>query len=1099
MSTPTPPDSMKLNYILGIDMGVASIGWSVVSLEKRFIDSGVRVFPAGVDNFNSPKEKHPNIDRRDARSMRRRIKRKAQRKAIICQHLQEIGWMPSDASDLQQWHAQDVYELRSRAISEQISLSELGRIILHLNQRRGFLSLRKSEEANADKETQGMLGAISQLQKEIDASGHRTLGNYLYQLYQKEGITTRLRNRHTRRSMLHDEFSLIWETQQQYHPALTKQLRYGSTGPLENPTSVTVPIPRDQKQSLLEQFGFENLTFFQRKVYWPESSIGRCELESEERRCPIADRRFQEFRLLQEVNNLRLIDDSARGLPVERSLSELEREIVIEYLSGRKEVKIEALKKFLCKHHSLKSNFPDSPDQFSFNLEAGGRTKLSSTATDALLSSKKAYGKDWLALNENIKNRVVEILSSPDFTDEEASGDLVQITELDPAKTENFLKVSLPTGYGHLSIKALDKLLPHMRAGKIYQGRDAEDSALHAAGYSRHDEEAIRIVKSLPSFQSLLDSKSPDYDPHQVEINNPVVLRSLTELRKVVNAIIRKYGTPSRINLEMVRALKMSPRQRSEYQKRTRLFETERAESAHELEQIGIIPNRAAINLYRLWQEQREICVYSGRPITITDLFNGDIDVDHIYPESKSADDSMANKVICFATANRTKGNRTPFQWLAQTEPAQYEQVLQRAKKLPHGKYRRFIAQEIPEGFVNRDLNDTAWMSRAAHQYLARLFPAPHFILCIKGQHTAILRDQWELHSLLRSDDLNLKNRDDHRHHALDAIVIALCDQPLLQEICARLEHRLRCQDAREKGMKIYRSKVLGQPIPPPWESFRADVGQSLNSIWVSHRPRKKISGRLHKDTNYGRNAAGHLVIRKSVQSLSAKEINGICDPSIQSLIKQYISAHGDDPKSLSQIPPESPLRMPSGIPIRKVRTAGPYAHLTIRPNTPHETYVQSAATHHLAIFLAKNGKHIFVPVSLMEVARRHKQHLPIVQKHHPDADFLFHLCTGDSLLATIKGKDELFIFNGVHAVDLTAKFVHHFDATRNHKDPDIDDKILKFNEALKEYKDGRLDSTPSKPVASLERFCKASTFTDNFPNPRKVTILPTGEVRNAK
>ena len=149
-----------LEYTLGLDMGVASLGWSVVSTKKRFIDSGVRIFPAGTDNFNSAKEKHPNVDRREARGMRRRIRRKAERKKLIRGILQELGWMPTDSEKLEDWLNLNVYELRSRAISEQITLEELGRIILHINQRRGFLSLRKTEESSADAETKGMLGEI---------------------------------------------------------------------------------------------------------------------------------------------------------------------------------------------------------------------------------------------------------------------------------------------------------------------------------------------------------------------------------------------------------------------------------------------------------------------------------------------------------------------------------------------------------------------------------------------------------------------------------------------------------------------------------------------------------------------------------------------------------------------------------------------------------------------------------------------------------------------------------------------------------------------------------------------------------------------------
>lgn len=266
-------------------MGVASIGWAAVSEESKWLDCGVRVFPAGVDNFNSSKEKHPNLDRRAARGMRRRIRRKAERKATICQFLQDLGWMPAEGVERNAWYALNVYELRSRAITEKITLSELGRIILHLNQRRGFLSLRKSETTSADKETQGMLGSISELQREIDASGHRTLGNYLYHLYREKGLSVRLRNRHTRRSMLYDEFSLIWETQQAFHPELTDSLRYGRVGKLDDPTKAVKPTPREKGASLLEQFGLENLTFFNERcighrirsdgVSWSPRNAGR--------------------------------------------------------------------------------------------------------------------------------------------------------------------------------------------------------------------------------------------------------------------------------------------------------------------------------------------------------------------------------------------------------------------------------------------------------------------------------------------------------------------------------------------------------------------------------------------------------------------------------------------------------------------------------------------------------------------------------------------------------------------------------------------------------------------------------------------------------
>lgn len=1074
-------------------MGVASIGWAVVSVKDSFLDTGVRVFPAGVDNFNSPKEKHPNQDRRSARGMRRRIRRKAQRKATLKQALQELSWVPTESttdapnepSEIDLWHALPVYELRHRAVREKISLPELGRVILHLNQRRGFLSLRKSDEAAAEKESKGMLGQISELEQKIADSGLKTLGSYLFSEYQKHGLHQPIRNRDQsqqvyrhNRKMLHDEFSLIWETQQKFYPdLLTDKLRYGSEGPAKNLFKVCTPERRKKAESWLEQFGLENITFFQRRVYWPQESIGRCELEKEEPRAPVADRRFQEFRLLQEVNNIRITDNSVVGSPVERGLTPEEREEALGFLSKKDKPKIEELKKHLCKCRHL-PQFPKELGNVRFNLENGGRSTISGAPTDYLMKSAKALGKEWENFSEEIKNQIIEALTLPAATDEDIRTELEKLPALTPQQVERLLGLSLPTGYGHLSIKALEKLLPHMQKGIVYMHKDEAQSAMQAAGYQRRDEQSHQSLETLPLFDDLLNSQSPAYDPNQVAINNPVVLRSLNELRKIVNALIRRYGKPSRIHLEMARDLKMSPKQRKEYEKQTRGFEKERAEAKKLLDECGLIPNRDAIQLLRLWKEQKEICPYSGKAISLAQLFSGqgEIDIDHIFPYSRSADDSMANKVVCHAHSNRSKGNQTPREWLAASDPAAYEAMLQRTKDYPANKRRRFYAEEIPEGFVNRDLNDTAWMAKAARQYLARLMSAPHLVQGTKGTYTALLRDHWELHSLLRHDGINLKNRDDHRHHALDAVVIALCDQSLIKQLVSQQKFRAQFSAAKEEGKKIYHLRHTGDKLGQPWPEFRSSVETSLNKIWVSHRAHRKVSGPLHKETNYGKTKEGLLVIRKAVTGLSEKEVEGIRDPEIKRIITDYMTANGGSVKCLKEINSENPLKMASGIPIRKVRTAIPYAHLTIRKGTAHETHVQSAATHHVAIFALGDDKYHFEPVSLYEASQRLRRKEPIVQKRYPnmpaEAEFLFHLCPGDSLMATIDGVDQLFIYKTMASTSKQVSFAYHNDGTQGNEDRET----------------GR----------SLLRTCMPGTFEKNFPKARKSIILPDGRVRSA-
>lgn len=1074
----------KSKYTLGLDLGTNSIGWSAVFQEDNKVDLGVRVFPAGLNCFNTPKEASLNEERRTKRAARRTHKRKAKRKAYLKKCFQELKWMPKDEAGINNWNALNVYELRSRAIREKISLSELGRVLLHLNQRRGFLSLRKSQEAN-DKDNKGMLGEISDLQDAIESSGKQTLGNYLYDLYQSEKENIRIRKRHIRREMLYHEFDLIWQKQKTFYPTvLTDSLRWGTTGKREKPCKVVTPLAHEPDKTLLEQFGLENLIFFQRAVYWKEKSIGLCEFEGplalekikqgklseedaqqllkEAQRAPIADRRFQEFRMLQEVNNLRIFDSSEADKPAERELSSKEREVVLESLRGKDKEKFELLKKKIAK-------IPDSPDasQITFNLETGGRTAINGMRTDKDLRAKKHYGPDWKKLSEDQKNKIVEALTKPCATDDDIFDALVEKCELSPETAEKVQHVSLPAGYGHLSIRALEKLLPHLRARMKYMGKDSANSAIHAAGYQRRDEEINKVFDALPLLNS-------DALLHIPKINNPVVKRALNELRKVVNGLIRKYGKPERIHVEMARDLKMGPEKRKEHQKQTRAWEKERKDAAEELRKWNVEPNSNAILLYRLWKEQRETCVYSGRSISKEKLINGEVDIDHILP-GRSLDDSRMNKVVCFRNENAEKGDRTPHQWLAKSDPERYEAILQRAKKLPLPKRRRFSMEDVPEDWLARDLNDTAWIAKAALQYLGSLMKEPAKILGMKGAHTAKLREHWQLHGLLRNDGLDLKNRDDHRHHALDAAVIACCDHRILQKL-ANNNSRRTYWTVNEDGTLCFHDRFDSKFISPPWESFRNDVAESLNKIIVSHKPCRKISGKLHQETNYGpTETAGEIVYRKAVDSLSKKEILDIRDPKIRSIIQKHLDNNG----SL-----KDGIFMPNGRPIKKVRLIKKAKDAVPRkPNCPHEL-VRPQNIHHYAIFEKPDGLHHFVPISMKEAISRSRKGDNVYDSNPkstpPGAKYIMSLSLGEMIMTTDNnGHTQIYTLCETNASYLKLDFKRHNDARpAKQKDP---------------------ESGKQKRTSGLNKACNPNTFSENFPNARKVVVLPTGEVRNAK
>ena len=900
---------------LGLDLGPNSIGWALIDEdEKQIVDLGVRIFPEGVENFDTSKEQSKNENRRLARSMRRQTARRSRRKRNFRNALVQAGLLPDDPKQQAELNQRDPYELRCKALDEKLTPHEIGRVLMHLNQRRGFLSNRKTDRDKKD-DTKGLLGEISELAAAMKAAEHRTLGEHLAKL--RLDPHERIRNRHTRRDMYQQEFDAIWDTQQKHHPKLlTETLKYGSNGRQKFPKK---PEPISNDTSLLSMFGLYGLLFFQRNLKpIPKDIVGLCELEAKQRRCPRADRLAQRFRLYQEVNNLKFIDPESGQ---ERRLSEQERTLLLDKLRTHEKMTFINIRKAL--------GFLES---VHFNLEKGHRKTLLGMVTDHRLAHKDIFGQGWHERPESEKNAVVRALLEMD--EQQILGLAVNEWGLNEQAAEKLLDVDLPPGYVHLSRKALEKLVPHMDRGLLYMTDDETPSALSEAGYLRPDQIQERIHDNLP--------QPPD-------LANPIVRQALFEVRKVVNAIIRKYGKPNQIHIELTRDTKNNAERRQEISKKMRDREAERDNAAAIIRENGIKVTREAINRYLLWKEQDEFCIYSSRPISIAQLFGGEIDFDHILPYSRTLDDSMVNKIVCFRKANVEKGNRTPYEWLAESDPDRFEKIRQRVSKLPYNKRRRFTQKTVElDDFIARQLVDTAYISKAVAEYVRYLFESPHNVLCTKGQLTATLRREWGLNTILQHDNLDLKNRDDHRHHAVDALIVALTNRKRLQDL------------SRHWGTK---------PLNPPWEKFRQDADAAINTINVSHRVRRKIFGALHEETMYGSTSKeGEYVVRKPVESLTLPMIDDIRDDErVKKIIIDRLAEFGIELGSGKAIPAEvwkDPLMMsrkpgrqthnPSVI--KKVRIIK--RDRTIQPIRKNSTFVKPGSTHHLAIFeWQANGK----------------------------------------------------------------------------------------------------------------------------------------------
>ncbi len=578
-----------------------------------------------------------------------------------------------------------------------------------------------------------------------------------------------------------------------------------------------------------------------------------------------------------------------------------------------------------------------------------------------------------------------------------------------------------------------------MERGLLYMTGDGTPSALSDAGYLRPDQMRGRVLDALPE---------------PPEVSNPVVRTALHELRKIVNNIIRRYGKPAHIHLELARNASASSEERKKMSQHMREREAERDHAADKIREYGIKVNREGIDRYLLWQEQGELCVYCGRSISVAQLFGGEVHVDHILPYSRCLDDSFMNKVVCCTNCNNQKANQTPVEWLAMRDPVRFDGVCQRAYRLKYGKRRRFMQKQLDlDKFIERQMNDTRYISRQALDYLRKLFAEPHHVHCPKGSHTETFRWLWGLNTILREDSLNRKNRTDHRHHAIDAVVLALTDQKRLQALSA-----------------VQRGDGSAASLAEPWEGFRSDVQRSIEAINVSHRVRRKIAGPLHEDTIYGPTSKpGEFVIRKPIELLTTAMIDQIRDPAIRQIVidrlKRFGVRHGRGSKAtISADVWKAPLTMASGVQIKKVRLIKP--EKSIRAIRGGAAHVKPGSIHHACIFEITDAsgkkRRDAVYVTMLDAIRRAQSGQPIVQRIHPDfpaAKFIMSLCSGDMLLAEFDGKERLVV---VSTLVSTQKRIHIVDANDARRSSDKKDA----------------GKTPSSLVG------------------RKVTVTPLGEIR---
>ncbi|MBT6222055.1 MAG: hypothetical protein HOI45_20255 [Rhodospirillaceae bacterium] len=763
------------------------------------------------------------------------------------------------------------YKLRAEALDRPLNPHELGRVLFHLGLRRGFKSNRK--EASED-DGGKLKERIVALRTRLDGL---TLGQYLWRKFQAEPLAG-LRFRgddpmYSERAMYAEEFDAIHARQAPYHDLTERDWEALKT----------------------------NRILFQ----WPLKPVQRgwCEFIAGEPRhwkdTPIG----HDFRIYQEINQLRWID---RDL-AEHNLDREQREAVLGLLLNRKSVvTFASLRK-----EKSGDGTPLFPRGSQFNLESDKRKGLNPHRIAAHMLADDDLVLLWRQRYEEGGSELDDIFDAlyQANDDQAALADLQKRFALEEAVAAKLIALPLAAGAASVSRQFMSMIVPVLRdQGLLYHDAvgvltDGDGKPLH---HSMRDDG--RRWPTLPYYGEVMPRSMLGADPavdakalpekHFGKINNPTVHVALNQMRRVVNGLVARLGcAPMEIHVEMTRDLKLPKQKREEIdrQQAKNQRENERIKTEHNM------PNMSARDLkkVKLWEELGKgdltrTCVFTGKPISAAQLFNGEAEIEHLLPFSRTLDDSMSNLTVAMRWANRLKGNSSPYEAFAEGQGTEqgivWAEVLQRVESLPKNKQWRFSASAFDrylkdQGFIARQLTDTAYMARVATSYL-RALDGVGQVVANPGRLTAMVRGKWHLNGILADD--NKKSREDHRHHAVDAAVIGLIDRSLLNQVS-----RLTARGADD---------LVHLAMPDLDPDLNQAIRARVPSIIVSYKPDHGLQGAMFNETAYGFVAEDRrdpdlpnhgLVTRKPLAQLSLRECAAIRDPDLRQAVADHLTAAG--------------------------------------------------------------------------------------------------------------------------------------------------------------------------------------------------------------
>lgn len=856
-STSTVHESLTL----GVDLGIGSCGWALIdnadSGDGRIVAVGVRCF----DVPEKAKDRTPtNQIRRQNRLMRRVVKRRRQRMNVVRALFRTHGLLAHDgkkalATGLNPW------SLRADALDRPLDGQELAVALGHIAKHRGFKSNSKRDRGkNATDESSKMLGAIEKTRDRL--KDWRTVG----EMFAKdETYAGRKRNRDGNfdRSVLRDdqerEVRLIFDRQRKMGNAIA-----------------STALERD----------FIGKAFHQRDLQDSDDKVGFCPFEQDERRAAKHSPAFELFRLASRLSALRV-----RSFGGERPLTadEIARAMADFGAPGVK-LTYKRLRKLLDLEDGARFDVP---------LEEEGKREPASRSGDQAAGTKafrNVLGNAWKTLADHPEkvDRAAAILTFRESLVSIRKG--LDEIGFEPLVLEALMKgvqegeFAHFKGAGHISARAARKLLPHLVKGLVYSD----------ACKAEHYDHARRPETDLSS------------------INNPIARKALGEALKQVRAIVREYGMPGAIHVELARDVGKSKEEREEITRGIDKRNKAKDRLRDEFTAATGRPRATSEDLlrYELWKEQNSKCIYSGDHIPI-DWVAGDqnlAEVDHILPWSRSGDDGFINKSLCTAKANREKKGRTPFEWFKQEKTEkEWEEFASRVesnKAFKGRKKRNYMlrdARVLEEKFRPRNLTDTQYATRVFAETLKAMYPedGSRRVFTRPGALTDRLRRAWGVQGLKKDKDG--KRIPDDRHHALDALIVAATTESALNRLTRA------AQIEEERGTSRFIANFA-----MPWPTFKQDVDAIFPTIFVSRPERGRVRGEAHAATIRSIGDDGSVVFeRKAVDALGDKDLDRIKDAErnhrVVAALREWIAAGK---------PKDKPPLSPKGDPIRKVSLA---------------------------------------------------------------------------------------------------------------------------------------------------------------------------------